>query len=97
MFETYFRTWYDRTQRPHCAGYSSHGQNKGFPLSKTTHFPNIAKNYYIKMRSHPPVLTKALRNMVIYSAQSRCQTLCGNDAAGENHSRFNGDGNARTA
>ena len=42
LFETYFRTWYDRTQRPHCAGCSSRGQNKGFPLSKPTHFPNIA-------------------------------------------------------
>jgi len=42
-----FAPGYDRTQRPHCAGCSSHGQNKGFPLSKPTHFPNIAfeKNY----------------------------------------------------
>ena len=45
LFETYFRTWYDRTQRPHCAGCSSHGQNKGFPLSKPTHFPNIANKF----------------------------------------------------
>ena len=64
LFETYFRTWYDRTQRPHCAGCSSHGQNKGFPLSKPTHFPNIANKIWKKLdRYGKPGINVTLKNI----------------------------------